>query len=108
MSAHTSATGCRWVRHRSTLLPSYFDDLGEAYFYYEKTAAADAQAQNTRYYGWDNYARTPITWIKRVPAVDFGTQPSPAYINAVNTTSNGVFRRYWRPLVGKPPMTTFG
>ncbi|MBL8826819.1 MAG: hypothetical protein JNM18_07510 [Planctomycetaceae bacterium] len=68
---------------------AYFDNLGDSYYYAEKNAAADANAQNSRYYGWEYYTITPATWVNRVPRVDFGTQPSPAYINAVSVTGNG-------------------
>ncbi|MBL8826818.1 MAG: hypothetical protein JNM18_07505 [Planctomycetaceae bacterium] len=69
--------------------PSFFDNMGDVYTYCEKTAIGDAQAQNSRYYGWDNYFLTPIDWITRLPSVTFGTQPSPAYINDVSVTGNG-------------------
>ncbi len=69
--------------------PSFFDNLGDVYGYCEKTAEGDALAQSSRYYGWENYVLTPIDWITRQPSVTFGTQPSPAYINAVNVTGNG-------------------
>jgi hypothetical protein len=69
----------------------YFEDLKGNYITIEKGSAADARAQGSRDYGWNNYVLGQITWVKWTNTEPHNTQPSAPLINqvAVNSASNG-------------------